>query len=110
MITSIIDSFTTMDEPKLPDIFDGCTLTNSQKLNEDLRQVASNIVKICKIKINNDGEDMDLATLKEVSKIALDVQRAFFDNKQTNVQVNNNIQQISNTQLNYFRGLLQDEI
>lgn len=110
MIIDIIDSFTTMDEPKLPDIFDGQELTKTQKLSEELQQVASNIVQICKIKVNNNGEDMDLAMLKEVSKITIDVQRAFFDNKQTNVQVNNNIQQISNTQLNHFRGLLRDEI
>lgn len=101
MLITVIDSFNTMDLAELPD-------TSNLTLNDDLKSIASTIVQVCKCKLRTEGEDIDLFTLKEVAKVALDVQKAFFDNKSTNVQVNN--VNISNNQLNYFKGIMKNEI
>lgn len=105
MIIKVIDSFDTTNPP--PPAISASTLDT---LSDDLKGVATSIVSICKLKIQEQGEDMDIATLKEVAKVALDVQKAFYDNKQTNVQVNNIQNNISNTQLNYFKGIMRNEI
>lgn len=113
MLAKVIDSFDTLYLPelKLPvDVFDGVKLTKTEQLNEDLQAVASSIVTICKTRIRDESEDIDLKTLQDIAKITLDVQKAFFDNKQTNVQVNNIQNNISNSQLNHFKGIMQNEI
>ena len=107
----VIDSFYTMNppEPKM-DLFDGKELTKLEKLNEELQDQAAIIVQTCKTKLHCAGEDIDLNELKDITKIALDVQKAFFSDKNNAVTINNIQQNISNTQLNHFKGLLQNEI
>ena len=109
MIT-VIDSFDTINPPEPKSLFIDRTLTIKEQLSEDLQSVALKIVTICSIKVKEHGEDMEIETLKEVAKVAIDIQKAFFDNKQSNFTVNNVQNNISNTQLNHFKGIMQNEI
>lgn len=101
MLIKVIDSFDTMNPPDID-------IKPTSTLKEDLHDVANQMVSVCKIKLRDEGEDMDLATLKEIAKVALDIQKAFFDNKAPAVQVNN--MNVSNTTLNHFKGIMRTEI
>ena len=71
MLITVIDSFNTMDLAELPEL-------PNILLNDELKDIASTIVQMCKCKLKTEGEDIDLLTLKEVARVALDVQKAFF--------------------------------
>lgn len=105
----VIDSFDTINPPdvKMPEM---PAVSKMDKLNADLQEQAQTIILTCKAKLAASGEDIDIAELKEIAKISIDLQKAFFSEKSAAVQINNVQQNISNTQLNYFKGIMRTEI
>lgn len=106
----VIDSFDTINPPEAKNPFEDKTLNKMEKLNTDLQEQAATILQTCKVKLNTKGEDMDLFELKDIAKITLDIHKAFFSDKSSAVTINNVQQNISNTQLNHFKGIMRTEI
>lgn len=81
---------------------------NKEQIKQSLETAAVTLSKFCASELANGISSMDIKEIKDLSKMLIDLQRAFFGNE--GVTVNNIQQNISNTQLNFFKQSLKNEI
>lgn len=83
-------------------------LPSDEQLRDDLRTAALAISKFCADRLNNEIDYMETKELKDLAKLAIDLQRAFFGS--SDITINNVQQNISQTHLQMFKQSLRDEI
>lgn len=78
-----------------------------EKMKSDLLKASVVLTQVCELQLAK-VETLDIKTIKDIAKIILDLQSVHFGKSE--VVINNYQQNISNTQLNYFKSICKDEI
>lgn len=104
MFYEVIETHTTLpyeiEEPKVQ-------LTDEQ-IRDDLQTAARALSKFCAERLQSEISYMEIKELKDLAKIAIDLQRAFFGS--SDITINNVQNNISQTQLQMFKQSIRDEI
>lgn len=104
MFYEIVESITTFPyETKEEQV----VLTDEQ-IRDDLQTAARAISKFCAERLQTEISYMEIKELKDLAKIAIDLQRAFFGS--SDITINNVQNNISQTQLQMFKQSIRDEI
>lgn len=90
------------------DTQDEFKITKSDELKQNIENAASLIAKVASDRLANEIYSMDTKEIKDLAKLVLDIQRAFFGSN--DITINNIQNNISQTKLNYFKSSLKDEI
>lgn len=107
MEVEILDSFNTLEMEIESANQDNAVVTKEQ-IKQDLETAAVALSKFCASELANGISSMEIKEIKDLSRMIIDIQRAFFGNE--GVVINNIQQNISNTQLNFFKQSLKNEI
>lgn len=78
-----------------------------ESMREDLLKASKTLTRACEMKLEH-LSSLDIKELKDIAKVILDLQSTYFSKPE--VVVNNYQQNISNTQLNFFKSIMKDEI
>lgn len=107
MEVEILDSFNTL-EMEIESANQGNEVVTKEQIKQDLETAAVALSKFCASELANGISSMEIKEIKDLSRMIIDIQRAFFGNE--GVVINNIQQNISNTQLNFFKQSLKNEI
>lgn len=107
MEVQVLDSFNTLEMEISGKTEVSSTLTKEQ-IKQDLETAAVALSRFCASELANGISSMKIKEIKDLSRMIIDIQRAFFGNE--GVTINNIQQNISNTQLNFFKQSLKNEI
>lgn len=107
MEVEILGSFNTL-EMEISSGSQGKEVVTKEQIKQDLETAAVALSKFCASELANGISSMEIKEIKDLSRMIIDIQRAFFGNE--GVVINNIQQNISNTQLNFFKQSLKNEI
>lgn len=107
MEVEILDSFNTL-EMEIESANQDNSVVTKEQIKQDLETAAVALSKFCASELANGISSMEIKEIKDLSRMIIDIQRAFFGNE--GVVINNIQQNISNTQLNFFKQSLKNEI
>ena len=93
---------------KLPSTIDTKDNVEVDKVKTNLETATSSIAEYCANQLIH-LDSLEFKEVKELAKIVLDITRTLYPQNQITIN-NNTIQNISNTQLNYFKQGLKNEI
>lgn len=83
-------------------------LSKSDELKQNIENAASLIARVASERLAHEIHGMDIKEIKDLAKLVLDIQRAFFSS--SDITINNVQNNISQTNLNFFKSSLRDEI
>lgn len=104
MFYEVIETHTTLPF----EIEEENTPLTDEQIKEDLQTAARALSKFCAERLQSEISYMEIKELKDLAKIAIDLQRAFFGS--SDVTINNVQQNISQTNLQMFKQSIRDEI